>query len=98
MQQQEERGHDHQVARKMKSSALSILLNPEGLNAATALKPPAHPTNILYLNISPLSSPEAISEECDTQALQGITKALAKTLQKLHLLGATLAAYGEGNF
>ena len=57
---------------------------------------PTVPANILYLDISTLVSPEALRQEWDSPALQGVTKALAKTLQKLHLQGATLAAHGEG--
>ena len=94
--------HDHlHVARKMRSSARAILLNPDGLDVlsstAHARSTPLPPIgNVLYLDLSQLVNPESLKEESASPALQGITKALAKTLQKLHLVGATLAAHGEG--
>ena len=79
------------LARKMRSSARAILLNPDGLDVRLP-----QVGGILYLDLSPLVSPESLKEEWASPALQGATKALAKTLQKLHLKGATLAARGEG--
>ena len=88
---------DHYVARKMRSSARAILLNPDGLDASTSSHAPTPlPSNVLYLDVSPLVNPESLKEESEGPALMGITKAMAKTLQKLHLADATLAAYGEG--
>ena len=79
------------LARKMRSSARAILLNPDGLDVRLP-----QVGGILYLDLSPLVSPDSLKEEWAGPALQGATKALAKTLQKLHLKGATLAAHGEG--
>ena len=85
------------VARKMRSSARAILLNPDDLETSTfKLATSPRPGNVLYLDVSPLVNPESLKEEFLSPALQGITKALAKTLQRLHLAGATLAAHGEG--
>ena len=79
------------LARKMRSSARAILLNPDGLDVRLP-----QVGGILYLDLSPLVSPDSLKEEWASPALLGATKALAKTLQKLHLKGATLAAHGEG--
>ena len=79
------------LARKMRSSARAILLNPDGLDVRLP-----QVGGVLYLDLSSLVSPDSLREEWAGPALQGATKALAKTLQKLHLKGATLAAHGEG--
>ena len=43
--------HDeHHAVRKMRSSARAILLNPDGLDAATAHGPPPPPSSVLYLD------------------------------------------------
>ena len=39
---------------------------------------------------------DSLKEEYSSDTLQGITKSMAKTLQKLHLCQAILVAYGRG--
>ena len=41
---------DHPAARKMRSSARAILLNPDGLDVATDRAPPPPPGSVLYLD------------------------------------------------
>ena len=41
-------------------------------------------------------SDDSLKEEYSSATLQGITKSMAKTLQKLHLCQVILVAYGEG--